>query len=97
MTHEFNPDWCLAPSECLKELLRENGISPHTLAIACGGKAHLDLALTLINDVLARKPLTQAHATMLARAPVGPPAQFWLNFEHNYRAGLAAGLTDTST
>jgi plasmid maintenance system antidote protein VapI len=96
MSYEFKPDWCLAPSVCLAELLKETGISAQTLAVACGGKAHQAEALALISDVLARKPLTQAHADMLARSPVGPSAQFWLNFEHNYRAGLAAGLIDAS-
>lgn len=93
---EFRPDWCLAPAACLEELMKEANLSAEVLATCCGGRAHHDEALAVINDVLARKPLTQAHADILARLPVGPSAQFWLNFEHNYRAGLAAGLKDTS-
>lgn len=96
MTREFKPDWCMAPSVCLAELMKDGGLSAEVLAVSCAGRAHRDAALALINDVLARKPLTQAHADMLARAPIGPSAQFWLKFEHNYRAGLAAGLIDAS-
>jgi|SRR6266498_839840 len=94
--HEFKPDWCMAPSVCLAELMKESGISAEVLAVACTGRAHRDEALVLINDVLARRPLTRAHADMLARAPHSPSSQFWLNYEHNYRAGLAAGLKDVS-
>ena len=96
MAEEFRPDWTLAPSVCLREWMKETGLSAEVLAVACAGRAHRDEALALINDVLARRPLTQAHADLLTRAPGMPPAQFWLNFEHNYRAGLAAGLTDTT-
>lgn len=94
-THEFKPDWCLAPSVALQEWLDETHLSPSVLATACAGRARKDEALALITDVLERKPLTRMHAKVLARG-TGVSAQFWLNFEHNYRAGLAAGLTDTS-
>ena len=35
------------------------------------------------------------HAAVLARGTF-IPARFWLALEHNYRAGLAAGLKDVT-
>lgn len=79
--HEFKPDWCMAPSETLREWFREAGsVVPDSI---------------MIREVLERKPLTSEHAGML-EACTGVTAQFWLNLERNYREGLAAGLTDAS-
>jgi hypothetical protein len=94
-TRPFAPDWCLAPSETLKDWLSENGMSPRVLSVACGGRQHKPAALALIAEVLDRKPLTQLHADCLARG-TQVSARFWLALEHNYRAGLAAGLKDVS-
>jgi plasmid maintenance system antidote protein VapI len=99
MTHEFKPDWVIAPSETLAEWMHENGMSVR--ALAAGARAFGPKSVTreraeqLIGDVLDRKPLTADHAACLARG-TGVSMEFWLNYEHNYRAGLAAGLTDTS-
>ena len=43
--------------------------------------------------MISREPLTPHHAEVLARA-TQIPARIWLALEHNYRAGLAAGLKD---
>jgi hypothetical protein len=94
-TYPFKPDWVLAPSETLRDWLSENGMSPRVLSVACGGKKNKVAALELITEVLGRKPLTKIHADCLARGTF-VPARFWLNLEQNYRAGLAAGLTDAS-
>ena len=94
-THPFAPNWCLAPSETLKDWLSENGMSARVLSVACGGKQNKPAALALITDVLERKPLTEVHAACLARG-TQVPARFWLALEQGYRAGLAAGLIDAS-
>jgi hypothetical protein len=94
-TYPWRPDWCLAPSETLKDWLSENGMSPRVLSVACGGKQNKPAALTLITEVLERKPLTEIHADCLARGTF-VPARFWLALEMNYRNGLAAGLKDAS-
>jgi hypothetical protein len=94
-TFPFTPNWVLAPSETLKDWLSENGMSPRVLAVACGGKNRKPEALALITEVLERKPLTEDHAKSLARGTF-IPARMWLALESNYRAGLAAGLTDAS-
>jgi len=110
--YEFKPGWCLAPSETLREWLHENGMGPSVLAASCADPCGHEIphtspstrscregrkqaALTLIDDVLARRPLTEQCALALARG-TGVPARFWLALEHNYRAGLAAGLKDVT-
>ena len=82
--HEFSPDWCLAPSVTLREWLKENGLSVRTAAACASRRPDRD-----------RKPLTREHAELL-HVVTRVSVQFWLNYEHNYRAGLAAGLTDVS-
>jgi plasmid maintenance system antidote protein VapI len=49
----------------------------------------------MIEQVLARQPLTEEHARLLDKS-TGIPARFWLALEHNYRVGLAAGLRDVT-
>lgn len=95
--HPFTPDWCIAPSGTLKEWMEENGVRPGTIAAACAGrdKERYDAAKRMAEEVLARKPLTADHAAVLERGTF-VPARFWLALEHNYRAGLAAGLKDAS-
>ena len=94
---QFDPDWTIAPGETLREWMDDNGMTVRTLAagsIAFGPRAVTKVrAAALIQEVLDRKPLTAEHATTLARG-TGVPTYFWLNMEHSYRAGLAAGLTD---
>jgi 8-oxo-dGTP pyrophosphatase MutT (NUDIX family) len=94
--HEFRPDWCMAPAAILREWMEENGLRAEVLAVACGGRVYKLSALALIEEVLARKPLRQLNADCLARG-TSVPARFWLALEHNYRAGLAAGLTDVTS
>lgn len=93
--HEFSPDWTIAPASMLRFWLEENNLSPDVLAVACGGRAYKATALALITEVLDRKSLRELNAQCLERG-TGIPAQFWLTFEHNYRAGLAAGLKDVT-
>ena len=97
MSHEFRPDWTIAPGEILRDWMEETGLKHvSVLAVACNGKAQQAAAEACIGDVLDRKPLTRVHAACLARG-TGIPAKMWLALEHNYRAGLAAGLTDASS
>lgn len=95
MSHPFTPDWVIAPAETLREWMQLHGLTTSTLAVTCAGRTHKDLAVQLINDVLERKPMTTQHAEMLFRG-TGINSHLWLNLEHDYRAGLAAGLKDTS-
>ena len=95
--NEFDPDWTIAPAATLQEWMDDNGQDADALAagsVAFGPRTVTkDDAAVLIQEVLDRKPLTANHATALARG-TGVPVYFWLNLEHSYRAGLAAGLTD---
>jgi hypothetical protein len=96
--HEFRPDWTLAPAATLREWMRENEMTVRVLTwVSCDRsgdeRASHERARTLIQDALDRRPLTEEHAKVLARG-TGVSAAFWNALEHNYRAGLAAGLTD---
>jgi hypothetical protein len=94
-THRWQPDWCIAPAEHLREWMEDNGVKPRLIAAIWSGRdeERKTAALALVQDVLDRKPLTETHAAVLARGTF-IPARFWLGLEHNYRAGLAAGLKD---
>lgn len=89
---EGAPDWCLAPSAALTEWLEENGLTAHTVAAAWEDGPEVAAVLA---GVLAREPLTQRHAAVLGRV-TGTPAPFWLRWERDYRAGLAAGRKDVT-
>jgi plasmid maintenance system antidote protein VapI len=92
---EFKPDWCIAPAATLDEWMKENGMPASALATACSGTLNRHACLARIKYVLDKRPLTQEVAAMLAKG-TGIPAKFWLALEHNYRAGLKAGLTDAT-
>lgn len=94
--NEFRPDWCLAPSALLREWLGENNLALTSVALIGAGRGgDREAALAQIQEVLDRKPLLMAHAEVLARATM-ISARFWMSYEHNYRAGLAVGLIDTT-
>ena len=81
----FDPDWCLAPAALLRDVLTESGIE-----YAKGSTAAL-----LVAQVMRCDPLTETHAEMLDEL-LHVPARVWLQWEQNYRDGLAAGKTDTT-
>jgi plasmid maintenance system antidote protein VapI len=93
--HEFKPDWTIAPASMLRLYLEENNLSPRVALAGSVPRHRRDEAVAMLEQVLAKRPLTEEHARLLFNA-TGIPAQFWLTFEHNYRAGLAAGLTDAT-
>jgi hypothetical protein len=95
MSEEFDPDWTLAPAAALRAWLKEHGVSPNLLALWCGGGDVAVEARQMIQDVLDRKPLTEAHAKMLERS-TRVPANTWLSLERGYRTDLAAGRIDTT-
>jgi hypothetical protein len=95
MGEAFRPDWCLSPAATLREWMDVNGVSTRLIATASVRREDRDAATQMIQDVLDRKPLTEKCAEILARGTF-VPARFWLALEHNYRAGLAAGLTDVT-
>lgn len=92
--HKFDPDWVVAPSESLREWLDHNGLSPR-VASAVVPREQREHVTQLLQDVLDRKPITNEHELALAKVTT-ISAGFWHNFEHNYRAGLAAGKKDVS-
>lgn len=90
-------NWCLAPSATLREWMEDNGVKARLIATAWAGRDNERRAeaLRMVEEVLDRKPLTEAHAAVLERGTF-IPARFWLALERNYRAGLAAGLKDVT-
>ena len=93
--HEFRPDWTIAPASMVRFYLEENNLSVRVALAGSVPRHRRDEAAAMVGQVLAKEPLTGEHARLLEGA-TGIPAQFWLTFEHNYRAGLAAGLTDAT-
>jgi len=96
--YPFKPDWCLAPAELLREWMGETGVSARLIAATCAPRAdkeRRDAAARMVDEVLDRQPLTADHAAVLERG-THIPARMWLALEHNYRAGLAAGLKDVT-
>lgn len=89
----FRPDWCIAPSATLREWMEENVAGSLRVLVACCGPERREQAAALVQAVLDREPLTDECAEVLAYS-TGISAAFWRNYEHNYRAGLAAGLKD---
>ena len=79
----FEPDWTLAPGDCLAELLALRGITEAELA------ARTRLGPETIAGILAASiPVDGLIAEKLS-AVFGVSVQFWLNYEANYRADLA--------
>lgn len=93
--HEWRPDWCIAPSATLEEWMTEHHTDVPVLAETAAGQQKARDAARQIRAVLDRHPLTEAHARVL-EAGTAIPARMWLALEHDYRAGLAAGLADTT-
>lgn len=91
----FKPDWVIAPGVILAGWMEENHMGVPVLAVACAGRHKRNPAIRIIEAVLDRKPFTELTARLLETG-TGVPAKFWLALEHDYRAGLAAGLTDAS-
>jgi hypothetical protein len=88
----------MAPAATLHEWMDVNGVSARLIVAASVRRDDQEgraAAVQMIEDVLERKPLTEKCAEILARGTF-VPARFWLALEHNYRAGLAAGLTDVT-
>jgi hypothetical protein len=92
---EFKPNWTIAPADTLREVLEKYGLTPKLVAAASGPKGTRAEREALINEVLAREPLTELHAGIL-ESGTQVPARMWLALERLYREGLAAGLIDTS-
>ena len=99
-TYKFDPDYVVPTSEILREWLDENHL---TTRVAVAGHVIRELheeAAAQLDAVLNDGPVGPSEASLLAMV-MGTSVQFWLNFEQNYRNGLARGLTvlgrDTST
>lgn len=100
---EFDPDWCIAPSETLRNFLSEMVPMPQfhmsigVLAVAWGGRnnEHHDFAKQRLQEIIDRVPLTEEHYAVASRC-TGTPAVLWRNLERNYRVALAAGKQDVS-
>lgn len=90
MTHGFDPDWCIAPGETLRDWVEENGLGRRSAATTCNMPPSMFAAI-----LDARLPITEPIAVALAHG-TGISASLWLNLERIYRAGLAAGKIDAS-
>lgn len=92
-TYPFDPDWVVPTSEVLQEWLDERHLTTHVAAASRYRRGEpRDWAANVLDGVLLDEPLDETDIEVLA-AVTGISAAFWRNFEHNYRAGLAAGKT----
>lgn len=87
----FDPDWVVPTSMMLREWLDSTGLSPRVAAARVPADQR-DAATTLLLGVLDGAPVTEDTARLLF-VVTDISAAFWLAFERNYRAGLAAGKT----
>ena len=90
----FDPDWTVAPAASLADIMRERGLTAVTMAEAVDPE-HWTRPYELILAVLDRRPLGPEHAAVLAYA-TGTSAGFWVRYEAQYRADLAAGRKDVT-
>jgi plasmid maintenance system antidote protein VapI len=81
----FEPDWTLAPGDCLAELLELRGITEAGLA------DRTRLGPETIAGILAASTAVDGLIAEKLSAVFGMSAQFWLNYEAIYRADLARG------
>lgn len=89
MSYPYDPDYVVPTREVLQEWLDGNGLSVK-VAVACLPREDRELAAGYLENVLADKEFTDRTGQVLARV-TGISLAFWMSFEHNYRAGLAAG------
>jgi plasmid maintenance system antidote protein VapI len=88
-TYKFDPDYVVPTADVLKEWLEFNGLSV-MVAVARLPREERELAAGYLENVLADKAFTERTGEVLARV-TDISIGFWMNFEHNYRTGLAAG------
>lgn len=94
LAYPWEPDYVVPTSEVLREWLQTNHLSAR-VAAACVSRdpGRKDHAACRISAILNRDSLTERDAEML-QVVTGVSKRFWLSFEHNYRAGLAAGKVE---
>lgn len=89
--HAFDPDYVVPTRELLREFMDTNGLKTTRMVVAgYVPRDQMDAAAAELDALLNDEPLTDGAARILGRACADE--QFWRNFEHNYRAGLARGL-----
>jgi plasmid maintenance system antidote protein VapI len=82
----FDPDWCVAPGETLREWIEESGLSVRSTATICGRMPVERMEAIIAGD----EPITDVDAEALAHG-TGIPDRHWLALERFYRQGLAEG------
>ena len=87
MSYPYDPDYVVAPGATLEEWLKWSHV-PQSVATRVYG-----IPKAVLEGILAgEEPITIDLAKKLD-AFTHIPAHFWLDLEHNYRVGLAAGKT----
>ncbi len=87
--YPFEPDWTLRPGEALAEILIDRQMSTEQAGSLTG------LRPEDIEAVVSGSARIDGRiAERLAR--LGPPAQFWLNYQAGYDADIARGAKDVS-
>lgn len=90
-TYPFDPDYVVPTRELLREYMETNGLKTTRMVVAAYvPRDQMDAAAAELDALLNDEPLTDNAARILGKACGS--SEFWRNFEHNYRAGLARGL-----
>jgi hypothetical protein len=86
----WDPDYVVPTSEVLQEWLDTNGLSTRVAVAGKVVKSLKDEATAQLDAVLDGAPVGPSEASLLALV-TDISFNFWMAFERNYRAGLAAG------
>lgn len=71
------------PGDTLLETIQAKGISQSDLALRMG------IPLKTINEIMMGKAAITPETAIQLERVIGPSAQFWLNYERQYRLDLA--------
>lgn len=85
MKKEFNPDWAIHPSESVKEIMEERGISPIELAIECGIPIETVRSF-LRSQIGISKEMAEKFPKKLGSTP-----EFWLRLSADFDEAIKVG------
>ena len=87
----FEPDWTVHPGVCLDELLDLRGWTAAGLAQAAG------MALEVVDGILDGTVPVDEGAARKFSLVFAVSSQFWRNYQANYDADIARGVTTVVT
>jgi HTH-type transcriptional regulator / antitoxin HigA len=80
---EYQPNWVSPPGTTIDTLLASKGLSIEQFA------ERAELELKFINELISGVASIDAHCASVLETHLGPPVEFWLRRENQYRNSLA--------